>query len=233
MTERPSFADAGGEQEDGQAEPRLPDRTNPEDVSTPNPPDVSKGGEFSGAGEGTAVGKGTRDSAVLGFLKELPVLIITSVVIAFLIKTFLLQPFYIPTGSMQPTLLPGDHVLVNKVVYRYASPSRGDVTVFESPIDRRKDFIKRIIAADGQEIKVEDGQVFLDGVPIAEPYAVGLDNLQPDSGTTALKKDEFFVMGDNRSNSQDSRYFGPISKDAIKGKAFVIYWPPSRIQLLQ
>lgn len=234
MSEGPPFAEPGsGEHPEGDSQPRLGRDQGSGGGTSPLGPESPGGQGIPSAEELALADRKARRGSVVSFLKELPFLIITSVIIAYLIKTFLLQPFYIPTGSMQPTLLPGDHVLVNKVIYRLGSPQSGDVTVFKSPIDRRKDFIKRVIAVEGQEISVADGQVYINGVPQVEPYAVGGKNLQPESSSLVLKSDEVFVMGDNRSNSQDSRFFGPVAEDAIVGKAFVIYWPPSRIRILR
>lgn len=188
------------------------------------------------------------------FLKELPVLIIVAFAIALLIKTFLAQAFFIPSGSMENTLLVGDRVLVEKVSYRFRDPRYHDIVVFRSPtapelgrVNRgpignflngvaeglglrssERDFIKRVIATGGQEVKVEGGAVFVDGRKLNEPYLHDRSPL-PDYAPAKVPKGQIFVMGDNRLNSQDSRSFGPIPESSIVGRAFVLVWPPSRI----
>lgn len=193
----------------------------------------------------------------IDFLKELPVLIVVAFGIALLIKTFLLQAFFIPSGSMERTLLVGDRVLVSKFLYKFGEPERGDVVVFISPLgettpkeDRgpvgnffgdlseglglkssERDFIKRVIATEGETVQVKEGAVFVDGKKLNEPYRH--DQLpMPDYGPTTVPKGKVFVMGDNRSNSQDSRVFGPVSKEKIVGRAFVLIWPPKRLDWL-
>lgn len=170
---------------------------------------------------------------ILSFLGELPVLILTAIVVAWLIKTLLVQPFYIPSSSMEPTLLPGDRVLVSKVSFRLAEPKKNNIVVFHrQENDKAQDFIKRVIATPGTEIEVRDGKVSLDGKPKPEPF-VRPDRPPSRFGPFDVPKDTVFVMGDNRPNSKDSRFFGPIDKNDIIGKAFVIYWPPERIGFLR
>jgi signal peptidase I len=193
----------------------------------------------------------------LSFLRELPVLLLVAFLLALLIKTFLVQAFYIPSASMENTLLIGDRVLVNKLVYRFHDPRRGDVIVFEDPSptaeahrnpvsafihwlteglgvssNPEKDFIKRVIALPGETIKIDEGRVFIDGKEIREPYL----NPQKDPSSfpqTKIPPGKLFVMGDNRANSNDSRRgLGLVPMDKVVGRAFVIIWPPSRLQWL-
>jgi signal peptidase I len=192
----------------------------------------------------------------LGFLRELPGLILIAFLLALLIKTFLIQAFFIPSQSMVPTLRIGDRVLVNKVVYAIGEPQRGDVIVFENPdleepdqgplaalwnwlieglgfsSNPDKDFIKRVIALPGETIEVRKGRVLIDGERIREPYA--RDEQDPSNyGPVTVPRDRFFVMGDNRRNSQDSRStLGFIPEDKIVGKAFILLWPLSRVEWL-
>lgn len=165
------------------------------------------------------------------FLTELPILIITAVVLAWIIKSFVAQPFYIPSGSMEPTLYPGDRVLVNKFIGYFTSPKPDDIVVFIPPGNTDKDFIKRIIASGGQEIEVKGGKVYINGKAKSEPYIISMydSNMY---GPERVPSNHVFVMGDNRPNSQDSRVFGPLRESSIVGKAFMIYWPPQRIRLL-
>ncbi len=195
------------------------------------------------------------DKGFLGFVRELPVLIIMAFVLAILIKTLLVQAFYIPSGSMEPTLMPGDRVLVNKVVYRLHEPRRGDIVVFENPHPlpqphrnpaqaflhwlseglgfsrpANEDFIKRVIGLPGETVEYRDGVIYIDGEKLDESYLDGLKKDTRPYPPTRVPKGELFVMGDNRLNSNDSRYgLGFVPIDDVVGKAFVIIWPPSRV----
>lgn len=195
---------------------------------------------------------------IAGFFRELPGLIIIAFALALLIKTFLIQAFYIPSQSMVPTLKVGDRVLVNKLVYDFGEIQRGDVIVFENPhlqepdrnvfesvwdwlteglgfsADPQKDFIKRAVGLPGETIEVKNGRVFIDGVRIPEPYLTPRARRDRSSfPPTVIKPEHVFVMGDNRPNSQDSRSsLGQIPLDKVVGKAFVLLWPPSRIEWL-
>ena len=192
---------------------------------------------------------------ILDFFKELPGLIIIAFALALLIKTFLIQAFFIPSESMTPTLLIGDRVLVNKLVYDFGEPQHGDVIVFENPslsepdrnvvevvwdwlieglgfsTDPTKDFIKRVVGLPGDTVEMRNGKVFVNGERIPEPY---LSNRgAQDFAPAQVEPNHVFVMGDNRPNSQDSRSaLGQIPMDKIVGKAFVLLWPPSRVEWL-
>jgi signal peptidase I len=167
------------------------------------------------------------------------VVIVVALLVAQLIKTYVLQQFSIPSESMAPTLRTGDRVFVNKLSYRLHDVNRGDVVVFERPEaltdPRTKDLIKRVIGLPGEtlEFRPDDCQVLVEGRVLEEPYlAPGQCTSAP--GTTidpeqdrvvVVPEDSVFVMGDNRSNSTDSRVFGPIEEDTIVGRAFFIIWP--------
>ena len=171
--------------------------------------------------------------------------IIIAVLLALFIRQFAVQAFTIPSGSMMDTLLIGDYILVNKFLFGaeiplterhlpgLRDPRHGDVVVFKYPNDETRDFIKRIIAVGGDTIQVRDNRVLLNGHPIDEPYARAGSFSGPPSaqcsyayGCDPLKVPEgaYFVMGDNRDNSQDSRYWGFVRREKIRGKAFLIYW---------
>jgi signal peptidase I len=161
--------------------------------------------------------------------------IVGALLVALLIKTFLLQSFYIPSRSMEPTLRIGDRVLVNKLSYKVHDINRGDIVVFERPKDEPpdaiKDLIKRVIGLPGETVSTQNGQVYIDGRPLDEPYLPAgtvTDNLPP----TKVPDDEVFVMGDNRGDSRDSRYFGPIDEGLIVGRAFVRIWPVTHLGFL-
>jgi len=185
------------------------------------------------------------------FWKELPILILVALVVAILIKTFLVQVFSIPSGSMEPTLRPGDRVMVNKLAYRFGEPARGDLVVFQNPLVPSDDgsivgsvvrhvaeslgisspddaLIKRIVALEGETLEMVDGDLFVDGVQIDEPYIADENWDNTDFGPITVPADHVFVMGDNRRNSKDGRVFGPVAENTIVGRAFVIVWPRSR-----
>lgn len=158
--------------------------------------------------------------------------IIVAFVIAMIIRTFFVQAFKIPSGSMLETLQIGDHILVNKLSYVISEPKVDDVVVFEFPIDPNKDFIKRIIGVPGDKIKIVDKVLFRNGEKIDSPFAIfGSSIVLPESVSPRDNVPEFtvpegmyFVMGDNRDYSLDSRFWGFVKKDTIVGRAFLIYW---------
>ncbi|NOY56480.1 MAG: signal peptidase I [Actinobacteria bacterium] len=187
------------------------------------------------------------------FWIELPILILIALVVAVVIKTFLVQAFFIPSGSMRHTLEIGDRVLVNKLSYTWSEPRRGDVVVFEPPWGQTRDaeplfdalvrhvgeslglqspdiedLIKRVIAVGGETVEIRDNQVLINGVPIAEPYVYPGSHM-PDYGPVTIPEGKVLVMGDNRDHSKDGRVFGPIPVDSIVGKAFVRIWPLNRL----
>ena len=150
-----------------------------------------------------------------------------ALLVAFVVKTFLVQAFYIPSGSMLPTLEEQDRVLVNKLSYDLHDVNRGDIVVFKAPSQAEgdiKDLIKRVVGLPGETVEARDGQVLIDGKTLKESY------LEPGVTTAPLEPQKippghYFLMGDNRSNSRDSRYFGPVKESLIVGRAFVRVWP--------
>lgn len=179
-------------------------------------------------------------------LVEWVVIIVVALVAALLIKTFAVQAFYIPTPSMWPTLKPGDRVLVNKLSYDLHSVHEGDIIVFRRPpgdttisID---DLIKRVIGLPGDTIFVVNCRMYIDGKLLSQPYLpTGWQNASSQYCTTwppglpnpyTVPKGDYFVMGDNRRDSDDSRYWGPLPGSYIVGRAFVRLWPPSRLGFL-
>jgi len=157
---------------------------------------------------------------------------IIAIVLALVIRTFVVQAFKIPSGSMLPTLQIGDHILVNKFIYWFTNPQGGDIIVFKFPQDEGRDFIKRVIAQPGERVEVRGKQVYVNDKPLREPYAVHLDRaiqetpLSPrDSfGPVVVPPGHLFTMGDNRDYSMDSRFWGFLDMKKIKGKAFIVYW---------
>ena len=169
--------------------------------------------------------------------------IITALILAVLIRTFVVQAFKIPSGSMIPTLVIGDHILVNKFLYgtqipftdkkilAFREPEKGDVIVFKYPENPTKDFIKRVIATEGDTIEQKNKVVYVNGEPVVETYAYHYDpTMRSDSDRRdtferiQVPKDKIFVMGDNRDHSYDSRFWGFVDEKEVKGKAFIIYW---------
>jgi signal peptidase I len=169
---------------------------------------------------------------------------VIAIIAAILIRAFLVQAFEIPSGSMEPTLLPGDHILVNKLIYgiripftdqRYLAfrkPHRQDVIVFVYPVDRSKDFIKRVIGVGGDTVEIRDKKVIINGVEIKDPHAhfysnvtypgdqIPRDNMAP----VKVPPGALFVMGDNRDYSYDSRFWGFVPLQNVLGEAFIIYY---------
>jgi signal peptidase I len=170
--------------------------------------------------------------------------ILVAVLIALFIRTFVVQAFKIPSGSMKQTLLIGDHILVNKFIYGVKipylqktlipvkTPQRGDIIVFKFPMDPSKDFIKRVIAVAGDVLESRDKQLYVNNKPIVHGHGVYTDphiipgNLRPrdNFGPITVPAHSLFVMGDNRDESFDSRFWGFVDLKAVSGKAFIIYW---------
>ncbi len=178
---------------------------------------------------------------------------VVAVVLAIIIRAFFVQAFKIPSGSMVPTLQIGDHILVNKFIYgvripftkarwpQFADPKRGDVIVFVYPVERSKDFIKRVVAVGGDTVEVKGKEVFVNGKPVQEAYAHYDDQSTPSQGPTSradmplrrVPEDKLFVMGDNRDHSHDSRVWGFVPVEDVKGKAFMIYYSAQRFPLIR
>ncbi|MGH7818215.1 MAG: signal peptidase I [Candidatus Binatia bacterium] len=169
--------------------------------------------------------------------------LLVALVLALFIRSFIVQAFKIPSGSMLETLQIGDHILVNKFVYGVrlpivgteimpvGKPKRGDVIVFVYPEDPHKDFIKRVVAVEGEVVEVRENRLFVDGRAVDDPHAQFAEGLRgrglsprDNFGPFTVPDGHVFVMGDNRDRSYDSRFWGPVRVDQIKGKAFLIYW---------
>lgn len=156
-----------------------------------------------------------------------------AVVVAFLIITFVVQAFYIPSGSMEPTLRVGDRILVAKFYYWLVPIQRGDVIVFRYPLNPGKDFVKRVVGLPGDAVELRSGVVFVNGRARSELTPPQQDATCPQNyGPKRVEPDHLFVMGDNRCNSEDSRFFGLVPVRNVVGKAVVVYWPPYRIGLV-
>jgi signal peptidase I len=170
--------------------------------------------------------------------------IATALILALFIRAYFIQAFKIPSGSMIPTLLVGDHILVNKFIYgtklpfsdkRFLvlrKPERGDIIVFKYPEDPGRDFIKRVIAVEGDAIESINKKIYVNGKPVNEPFTQHTDNslrqqgMDPrdNFGPVIVPKGKYFMMGDNRDQSYDSRYWGYVDMKEIKGEALILYW---------
>lgn len=171
-----------------------------------------------------------------------------ALIIAIIVRSFFLQAFKIPSSSMEPTLLIGDHLLVNRlsyvvkvpftdiVLFHLGSPERGDVVVFRYPLERDKDFIKRVIATEGETVEIKDKVIFINGKKIEDPWGHFLDKTivpayiapKDNLGPIKVPKDSIFVMGDNRDRSADSRFWGFVHKDDLVGEALILYFSWNR-----
>jgi signal peptidase I len=177
-------------------------------------------------------------------LRENVEAILVAVIIALFIRTFVVQAFKIPSGSMKQTLQIGDHILVNKFIYGIKipywrktivpikDPQKGDIIVFKFPVDPEKDFIKRVVGVAGDVIECKDKQLYINHKPVNHQYGVYTDphiipakaRPRDNFGPITVPENSLFVMGDNRDESFDSRFWGFVDLDAVNGKAFIIYW---------
>jgi len=195
------------------------------------------------------LGIGNMKKNTMTVIREYAKAIIIAIIIALFIRTFVVQAFKIPSGSMKETLLIGDHILVNKFIYGVKipflrktviplkEPERGDIVVFIYPVDRSKDFIKRTIAIEGDVIEIKNKKIFINDKPYNDGRGIYTDSLviphsiQPrdNFGPVKVPEDSIFVMGDNRDQSFDSRFWGFVKLEDVLGKAFIIYWSWDRI----
>jgi signal peptidase I len=185
-------------------------------------------------------------------VREYLEMLVGAVILALFVRAFIFQAFKIPTGSMEPNLLIGDHLLVDKLVFSQSLGGfenllfakrpirRGDVLVFKYPEDKTRDFIKRVIALPGETFEIQDKQVLIDGKPLAETayahflepplkrtdpdYGLYDEGQRDNYGPRKILDGEFMMMGDNRDNSKDSRFWGPLPVSLVKGRAVIVYW---------
>jgi signal peptidase I len=204
--------------------------TDHEQVARPNEPEE---GPRPASDSPQAAGQASsRETSFGRWLLETALLVVLAFVLAQGIKTFVVQPFVIPTGSMIPTIEEGDRVIAEKLTYRFfGEPEAGDVVVFDDPTGQNPQLIKRVIAVEGQTLDVREGLVYVDEEQLSEPYVHGLPT---DAGSGAvtfpmvIPDNEVFLMGDNRPNSGDSRFFGPQPIENVHGRAVWTYWPLDR-----
>lgn len=168
------------------------------------------------------------------FIKETVTIVIIAFILAMVLRTFVIEGRLIPSGSMLPTLQLQDRVLVNKFIYRFKEPQRGDVIVFNPPeeIKADKPYIKRLIGLPGETIHIKEGKVFVNGRVLSEPYIAEAPNYE--YGPVVVPPGCLFMLGDNRNQSFDSHMWNAwLTRDRLLGKAFVIYWPPGEISDLK
>ena len=204
-------------------------------------------------------GRPKRRSSWAHTAREVPILLVSAAVLAFLLKTLVAQAFYIPSGSMLPQLQINDRVVVSKLAYRLHDPRRGDIVVFDCPAiscvnQKREDggvsrllrkvaegvgvvqpsteeFIKRVVGLPGETVEGKDGVVYVEGRRLVEPY-LPPDTITSDFAPVKVPAEHLWVMGDNRTNSSDSRVFGPISRSTVVGRTVVRVWPPGDASFL-
>jgi signal peptidase I len=194
--------------------------------------------------------KKTEKPTAKSTLREWGESIVIAFILAMFIRTFIVQAFAIPSGSMRPTLKEGDRILVNKFIYgakipftdslrlpAFKEPQRGDVVVFIYPEDPSRAFIKRLIATEKEHVQIANGKIYINGQALSDPkFARNYYNQGPyaqeDNGVV-IPEDSLFVLGDNSTSSQDSRYWGFVPKKHLLGKALLIYWPLHRIRVVR
>lgn len=171
---------------------------------------------------------GSSRAALWRSVREWGVVMLVALLVAFAIRTFVVQTYFIPSSSMAPTLEVGDRLMVYKFAFLLGQVDRGDLVVFNRPPSAEnsqlKDFVKRVVALPGEQVQAINGVVYVDNLPLPEEYLTG-DSPTADFGPVDVPKGQIFVMGDNRSNSRDSRSFGAIDVDLLVGEVFVRIWP--------
>jgi len=176
---------------------------------------------------------------VIRELKEWAQSIAVALVLTLIIRTYVIQAFKIPSGSMRPTLIEGDKLFVNKYLYRFEPPKRGDIIVFRYPKDLKKDFIKRLVAFEGETVEIRDGKIYVDGKKLDSPETFGKfyyynhDPYGNPDEKIKVPQGAFFVLGDNSANSQDSRFWGFVPKKNMVGKAIFRWWPLNKLGTLK
>ncbi len=191
-----------------------------------------------GPGAAPAAKSGKEKPGMVDEIIEWVKSIVIALILALIIKSFFIQAYMIPTGSMEPTIIPRDRVFGNRFVYRLHEPKHGDIIAFrppdvvaESEHGKITSFLKRVVAVGGDTIAVKDGKVILNGVPLDEPYIKAPP--RRDYPMRKIPKGYLFMMGDNRNNSLDSRIWGLLPEKNIQAKAFFRFWPPGRIGILR
>jgi len=171
--------------------------------------------------------------AVFEFVWEMVKVALISLAIILPVRYFLIQPFYVKGASMEPNFFDHEYLIIDEISYRFNEPSRGDIAVFKYPNDPRQYFIKRIVGLPGEKVEIKEGKIFINNSELKESYLPA--NLQTNLslirsyGTVTLANDEYFLLGDNRDQSLDSRAFGPVKKDYLIGRTWLRGWPFNRL----
>jgi len=198
------------------------------DVAEQTSVEAAAGPEIAGAEIG--LGTGTRSSSGLhSWVRDL----VVSVAVSAFIIIFLYQPVRVEGTSMLPVLEDQDRLFINKIAYRVGDIHQGDVVVFQYPRDHTKSYIKRVIALPGDRIRISEGEVYVNGKRLQESYVPSRFADDRSLPETVLSANEYFVMGDHRSISSDSRDFGPVDRDLIYGKAVFVYWPMEQVGVVR
>ena len=166
-------------------------------------------------------------------IKEWTHSIVVALILVLVIRTYVVQAFKIPSGSMRPTLLEGDKLFVNKYVYRFEDPKRGDIIVFRYPVDPKKDFIKRLVGFGGETVEIRDGRMLDDPASFGKFTYYNHDPYGGPNEKVRIPVENYFVLGDNSANSTDSRFWGFVPAKNVLGKAVFRWWPPRRIGLVK
>lgn len=180
----------------------------------------------------------SRGGAILASVLEMAQVIAVSLIIVFLVRSYLIQPFLVKGASMEPTFQDGNYLIIDEITYRLREPQRGEVIVFKYPRDPKQYFIKRIIGLPNEKVKIKDQKIetynseFPNGKVLNEFYLPADDTTKGDI-TVQLGPDEYFVLGDNRPFSSDSRYWGAVSRDLIVGRTWIRAWPPKEIGIFK
>ncbi|QIN77286.1 signal peptidase I [Rubrobacter marinus] len=179
-----------------------------------------------------------REKRKRGFLEYAVILVVAFALVFGVIKPFVVEAFRVPSESMVPTLEVQDRFLANKFVYRFTEPERGDIVVFESVEPNAEGefdiLVKRVVGLPGDTVQVQGGTLLVNGEPQNEPYLNTdvVPDINPPYGPREVPEGTFFALGDNRGNSQDSRFYGPVPMENLKGEAFLRFWPISRAEIL-
>lgn len=171
---------------------------------------------------------------VRDFIKEMLSIIVIAFILAMILRTFVIEGRIIPTGSMLQTIQEEDRVMVSKFIYYFKEPQRGDIVVFEPPeaLNTNQDYIKRVIGLPGEKVEMKNGRVYINDNPLCEPYLP--EELNYEFGPVVVPEESLMVLGDNRNHSFDSHMWNAwLTRDRIKGKAFLTYWPMKHIKLLE
>jgi len=178
------------------------------------------------------------DNKVKAIIKEYAESLLIAFVLAMIIRTFVVQAFKIPTGSMRPTLIEGDRILVNKFIYKFREPKRGEVIVFKYPEDPKLAFIKRLIGLSNEVLEIKNGRIFINDTiiednNITKSFYYNRGDYGGVDQQIKISDDNLFALGDNSANSRDSRYWGFVPRENMIGKAMLIYWPPYRMRIIE